>query len=121
MSGGTGPSAWLKTLARLPIASDTWLGFGHAMDNEEDFAENTKLCAAILTPQGTEDGSEVCRPCRAARRSLLPGAPLYRDELEYKLAHDADALLDKMVASALWRSLTVRMPLPAVPFRTGTS
>ena len=22
--------------------------------------------------------------------------PLYRDELEYKLAHDADALLDKM-------------------------
>ena len=67
------------------------------MDNEEDFAENTKLCAAILTgPQGTEDGSEVC---------ILPGGeevncyqviPLYRDELEYKLAHDADALLDKM-------------------------
>ena len=22
--------------------------------------------------------------------------PLYRDEMEYKLAHDADALLDKM-------------------------
>ena len=55
------PIRLLKTLARLPIASDTWLGFGHTMDNEEDFAENTKLCAAILTPpQGTEDGSEVC-------------------------------------------------------------
>ena len=48
------PIRLLKTLARLPIASDTWLGFGHTMDNEEDFAENTKLCAAILTPpQGT--------------------------------------------------------------------
>ena len=91
------PIRLLKTLARLPIASDTWLGFGHTMDNEEDFAKDTKLCAAILTgPQGTEDGSEVC---------LLPGGeevnfyqviPLYRDELEYKLAHDADALLDKM-------------------------
>ena len=31
------------------------------MDNEEDFAKDTKLCAAILTgPQDTEDGSEVC-------------------------------------------------------------
>ncbi len=59
------PIRLLKSLARLPIASDTWLGFGHTMDNQEDFAENTKLCAAILTgPQGTQDGSEVC---------ILPG------------------------------------------------
>ncbi len=35
--------------------------------------------------------------CRAARRSnFYQVIPLYRDELEYKLAHDADALLDKM-------------------------
>lgn len=55
------PIRLLKTLARLPIASDTWLGFGHTMDNEDDFAKDTKLCAAILTgPQGTQDGSEVC-------------------------------------------------------------
>ncbi len=55
------PIRLLKTLARLPIASDTWLGFGHTMDNEENFAKDTKLCAAILTgPQGTQDGSEVC-------------------------------------------------------------
>ena len=43
------PIRLLKSLARLPIASDTWLGFGHTMDNKENFAENTKLCAAILT------------------------------------------------------------------------
>ena len=55
------PIRLLKTLARLPIASDTWLGFGHTMDHKEDFAKDTKLCAAILTgPQGTEEGSEVC-------------------------------------------------------------
>ena len=55
------PIRLLKVLARLPIVSDTWLGFGHTMDNEEDFAKGTKLCAAILTgPQDTEDGSEVC-------------------------------------------------------------
>ena len=91
------PIRLLKTLARLPIASDTWLGFGHTMDNEKDFAKGTKLCAAILTgPQDTEDGSEVCILPSGEEVNFYQVIPLYRDELEYKLAHDADALLDKM-------------------------
>ena len=91
------PIRLLKDLARLPIASDTWLGFGHTLDQQEDFAENTKLCAAILTgPQGTEDGSEVCILPSGEEVNFYQVIPLYRDELEYKLAHDADALLDKM-------------------------
>jgi len=91
------PIRLLKTLARLPIASDTWLGFGHTMDNEKDFAKDTKLCAAILTgPQGTEDGSEVCTLPGGEEVNFYQVIPLYRDELEYKMAHDADALLDKM-------------------------
>ena len=91
------PIRLLKTLARLPIASDTWLGFGHTMDKEEDFAKDTKLCAAILTgPQDTEDGSEVCILPSGEEVNFYQVIPLYRDELEYKLAHDADALLDKM-------------------------
>ena len=91
------PIRLLKTLARLPIASDTWLGFGHTMDHEEDFAKDTKLCAAILTgPQDTEDGSEVCILPSGEEVNFYQVIPLYRDELEYKLAHDADALLGKM-------------------------
>ena len=91
------PIRLLKTLARLPIASDTWLGFGHTMDHEEDFAKDTKLCAAILTgPQGTEGGSEVCVLPGDEEVNFYQVIPLYRDELEYKLAHDAEALLDKM-------------------------
>ena len=87
----------LKDLARLPIASDTWLGFGHTMDHEKNFAENTKLCAAMLTaPQGTEDGSEVCILPSGEEVNFYQVIPLYRDELEYKLARGADALLDKM-------------------------
>ena len=91
------PIRLLKSLARLPIASDTWLGFGHTMDNEEDFAENTKLCAAILTgPQGTKDGSEVCTLPGGEEVNFYQVIPLYEDELDYKLEHDVDALLDKM-------------------------
>ena len=79
------PIRLLKVLARLPIASDTWLGFGHTMDNEEDFAENTKLCAAILTgPQSTADGSEVCTLPGGGEVNFYQAIPLYRDELEYK-------------------------------------
>ena len=91
------PIRLLKTLARLPIASDTWLGFGHTMDNEDDFAKDTKLCAAMLTgPQDTEDGSEVCTLPNGEEVNFYQVIPLYRDELEYKMEHDADALLDKM-------------------------
>ena len=64
---------------------------------EEDFAKDTKLCAAILTgPQDTEDGSEVCILPSGEEVNFYQVIPLYRDELEYKLAHDADALLGKM-------------------------
>ena len=91
------PIRLLKSLARFPIASDTWLGFGHTMDNKENFAENTKLCAAILTgPQSTEEGGEVCTLPGGEEVNFYQVIPLYRDELEYKLAHDADALLGKM-------------------------
>ena len=91
------PIRLLKTLARLSIASNTWLGFGHTMDNEEDFAKDTKLCAAILTgPQDAEDGSGVCILPSGEEVNFYQVLPLYRDELEYKLAHDADALMDKM-------------------------
>ncbi|GJN65081.1 immunity protein Imm33 domain-containing protein [Faecalibacterium gallinarum] len=91
------PIRLLKDLARLPIASDTWLGFGHTLDQQEVFAENTKLCAAILTgPQGTEDGSEVCILPSDEEVNFYQVIPLYRDEMDFKLAHDADALLDKM-------------------------
>lgn len=91
------PIHLLKSLARLPIASDTWLGFGHTMDNEKNFAENTELCAALLAgPQNTEDGSEVCTLPSGEEVNFYQVIPLYRDEMEYKIAHDADALLDKM-------------------------
>ena len=91
------PIRLLKVLARLPIASDTWLGFGHTMDNKENFAENTKLCAAILTgPQSTEEGGEVCTLPGGEEVNFYQVIPLYEDELDYKLEHDVDALLNKM-------------------------
>ena len=91
------PIRLLKVLARLPITGDTWLGWGHTMDNQNPFAEDTELCGALLiAPQGTGEGAETC---------LLPGGeevnfyqvlPLYRDEMEYVQRHGAEALLERM-------------------------
>lgn len=91
------PIRLLKSLARLPIESDTWLGNGHTIDNEHPFAENTKLCGSILiSPQGTDEGSEVCTLPGGEEANFYQVIPLYADELDYKLEHDADALLEKM-------------------------
>ena len=91
------PIGLLKVLARLPISSDTWLGFGHTMDKQSPFAENTKLCAAILTgSQGVKEGGEVCTLPGGEEVNFYQVIPLYRNEMEYKMEHDADALLKKM-------------------------
>ena len=91
------PIRLLKSLARLPINCDSWLGHGHTVENREPFADNTKLCTATLIgPQGTEDGSEVCTLPGGEEVNFYQVIPLYDDELDYKLEHDVDALLDKM-------------------------
>ena len=93
------PVGLLKVLARLPISNDTWLGFGHTMDKQSPFAEDTKLTAAILTgPQGVEEGGEVCILPGGEEVNFYQVLPLYREEMEYKLEHDADALLERLAA-----------------------
>lgn len=91
------PIRLLKVLARLPITSDTWLGWGHTMDNQKQFAEDTKLCAAILVgPQNVAEGGDLCQLPGGEEVNFYQVIPLYREELEYKLKHDAEALMEQM-------------------------
>ncbi len=92
------PVGLLKVLARLPISSDTWLGFGHTMDKQSPFAENTALCGALLVgPQDVVwNGGEVCTLPGGEEVNFYQVIPLYREELEYKLEHDANALIEQM-------------------------
>lgn len=92
------PIGLLKVLARLPISNDTWLGFGHTMDKQSPFAENTALCGALLVgPQDVVwNGGEVCTLPSGEEVNFYQVIPLYRNEIEYKMEHDVDALLEKM-------------------------
>ena len=70
------------------------------LDEGEDgipFAENTELRGEILLCPGVfGTDSFFCRLPDGDEVNFYQVIPLYRDELEYKLAHDADALLGKM-------------------------
>lgn len=87
------PVRWLKMLARMPIEQNTWLGYGHTAGGGEPLADNTAFSALLLLDAF---GSE-----KPYAPLTLPGGdivrfyqliPLYDEELQYKMAHNADAL-----------------------------
>ncbi len=91
------PVRLLKDMARLPILSNTWLGWGHTMDNQKPFSEDTGLCAAILVGlQNVKDDCCFCPLPDGSEVNFYQVIPLYRQELEYKLEHDAGALIEQM-------------------------
>ena len=90
------PIRLLKTLARLPIEDNTWLGWGHTIDGRSPYAKNTALSAAlIVSGQVKKGGSNVCVLPDGDEVNFYQIIPLHKDELKYKLEHDADALLDR--------------------------
>lgn len=99
------PVRQLKILARLPHKFRSWLWWGHTVphgDPPEPFAPSTELCCSMLISPVSlpdefdtlwlEDGREV---------TFLSIFPLYREEMEFKLAHGAEALLERVVQAGL--------------------
>ena len=91
------PIHLLKNLARLPIEMNTWLGWGHTIDGRGPYADSTDLSAALLVSgQVKKGGGSVCVLPDGDEVNFYQIIPLHRNELEYKLAHDAEALLDRL-------------------------
>ncbi|MGN0623261.1 MAG: suppressor of fused domain protein [Oscillospiraceae bacterium] len=90
---------WMKILARLPIEEDTWLGWGHTIANPEyaPFAENTGFCGLMLVdPQICGSDGSFCILPDGGEVLFYQLIPLYKEEMEYKLDHDAGSLMDRM-------------------------
>ena len=91
------PLTLLKGLARLPINCDTWLGWGHSVDNQRAFAENTALCGSLLIyPEDAADGAESCVLPNGDTVNFFEVIPLFREEMNYKIDNDTKALLEQM-------------------------
>lgn len=96
------PLRWLKILARLPIEQDTWLGWGHTVPCGEPFAENTLLSGVLLIdPQNVDEEASVCRLSDTEEVNFYQVVPLYEEEMSFKIANNAEALLEKLDAEAM--------------------
>ena len=92
------PIRLLKILGRLPLYNDTWVGVGHTISSDADnspYASNTELCSTILLPAFSSDHKELdFRFPSLGKLNFYQLFPLYREELEYKQKHGAQALVD---------------------------
>lgn len=90
------PVRELKFLGRLAHEYQTWLGFGHTIPNgdpAEPFAPGTGLCGWLILndnspPMSRSDGQVV---------NFYTIFALHRDEMDFKLRHGVEALLELLV------------------------
>lgn len=99
------PVRWLKTIARFPHSYNTWIGWGHTIPNGEEaepFANSTKLGCMILLPSITlpVEFAELKTPKKTINFLCL--YPLYKEEMQFKLKHGSDKLLEKFERHAIY-------------------
>lgn len=94
------PIRWLKVLARLPLEENTWLGYGHTVatgEGERTIADNAPFQGILLvSPQDVSPRAETCRLPGGDIVNFYQLIPLYKEEMEFKLNHSADELIDRM-------------------------
>jgi hypothetical protein len=91
------PIRLLKQMARLPHEYRTWLGYGHTVPNGaeyEPYAPDTGLSGVVLCQLGEE--TSVIHTKDGGTVTVYFLVPLYKEEMEYKLETDMDALLEKL-------------------------
>ena len=93
------PIRALKTAARLTVGTDEWLYYGHTIaltDDGSPVAENTKFNSCVLLPS-TGNEEQWVKPLKLGagkKVAFLQIFPLYQEELEYKMEHSLDEMLD---------------------------
>ncbi|WP_058301103.1 suppressor of fused domain protein [Gorillibacterium timonense] len=98
------PIRWLKMLARLPHEYHSWLGPGHTVPNgdpADPFASQTKLSGVMLMPPTIADPEfSTLKMDSGETVRFYSVLPLYTEEMNYKLRHGAEALIDKLEKTA---------------------
>lgn len=106
------PVRWLKTLARFPHEYETWLSVAHTIPNgepPEPLAENTAFAGFMLVPPLTtsvEFHELLVPPLRTIHFHAL--LPLTAAEMEFKLKHGADALMERLEKAKVTELIDLR-------------
>lgn len=91
----------LKMSARYPHSEKTWIGERHDIkftEPVEPFAENTELCALMFIRPADEKLRYITGE-GDMKINIYIAVPLYKEELEFKLEHGTEALLEKLFGS----------------------
>lgn len=94
------PIRLMKMIAKYPHVFNTFLESGHTIANENypHFAESTEMSGALLfEPLNYNEEFKVLKTKDGKEIHFLTIFPLYKEEMEYKLEHGFDALLQKMI------------------------
>lgn len=92
------PIRMLKTIARLTVDTEDWLSYGHTIQLES-VAKNTGFnsCALLFS---TGKKGQIVKPLKLGifgkEVAFYQLYPLYPEELEFKLEHSMDKLIDKL-------------------------
>lgn len=96
------PIRMLKTIARLPVRSEDWLCYSHTVNLTDDgssLAENTQFNSCVLLPSIGSD-NQIVEPLKLSlfgkKVAFYQLYPLYQEEMDYKLEHSFDELIDKI-------------------------
>lgn len=108
------PLRWLKMIARLPHEYHTWIDCGHTIPSADPpvpYHRSTKFCCML-----------VARPIlvpESFHTLHLPGGraieffsllPLYPEEVEFKLRHGSEALIDRLAEVGASELVDIRRP-----------
>lgn len=108
------PIYFLKMLARFPHQYNTWLGYGHTIPNgmdAEPIADTGFGCMLLLPPMlsfdedfwvlNTKDGEKI---------NFYTLIPLYKEEMDFKLEHGTEALMDKFDQAGISELVDIHRP-----------
>jgi len=90
----------IKETARFPHHYDTWLSIGHTLQATADletYSKETDYVGLVVLPSVTFD--EKFTEIKAGDNviNIYSLFPLYKNELEYKIANNYSALLDRLI------------------------
>lgn len=92
------PVRLVKSLARLPHAYETWLGWGHTIPNGEPprpYAAGAGFAGAIVLPSLSAPRAFDTLRIDADKQIVFYAVwPMFAGEMDYKLKHGSNALID---------------------------
>lgn len=96
------PFEILRKMASLPHERESWVWGGHTLNQKTPYAEDTKLCTALICPSYLlPEDSETLTLADERNIVFLTMAFIYQEEFEYCLVNYCDAFLDRVADSGM--------------------